>query len=141
MGTCLMGIDAGGGGVRCLVVDQDGTQRASAERVWSPHPDLSAGPFALDLDHAAFRRAFIRAVREATARSGVVPRDVAAIGVTGMRLSTVLLNGEGEVLFAVPNRDGRAASESSELAQRYGWELNQRTGHWPFPASMAARLI
>ncbi|MCS7179716.1 MAG: FGGY family carbohydrate kinase, partial [Anaerolineae bacterium] len=47
----------------------------------------------------------------------------------------------GEVLFAVPNRDARAAAEGSEMAAGPGARVCGRTGCWPAPVFMAPRLV
>src|SRR4030042_1085294 len=75
------------------------------------------------------------------AKSGAQPGDVVGVAATSMRHGLVVLDGSGRPLLAVPNRDGRSASEGMELAQECGAELQRRTGHWPNPVFFGARLL
>ena len=73
-------------------------------------------------------------------KAGAAPGQVIGVATTGMRFSLVVTDHDGEVLLASPNRDARAAGEGIQLADDHGALFNQRTGHWPSPIFMAARL-
>lgn len=137
----LLALDAGGGGVRCLVVDVgSGAMTVAAQRVRHPVAPGTEG-WGYDLDVEALWRAAGLAVREALAKAGGTPDRVLAVAATSMRHGLVLVDGGGTVLFAVPNRDARAAGQGMELAGARGAEFNARTGHWPSPIASAARLL
>jgi len=133
----LLGLDAGSGSVRALLVDVESGRTTVAVRRWehSPAPDGWGYDFDTDRNWGLLAEA----VREALGRSGAAPTDVAGIAAASMRHSLVLVR-EGKVLFAVPNKDARAAAEGMEMAAREGDALAARTGRWPSPIFTAPRL-
>lgn len=136
----LLGLDFGGGGVRCLALDARSRATWCEHRALAPLPAEPAGlGFALDL--AGAERALADAVRACLARAGASARDVRGIACTSQRHTTVALDARGEVLLAAPNRDARAAGEGLRLAAEHGEALAARTGHWPLPIFTAARLL
>ncbi len=134
----LIGLDAGSGSVRALVVDAESGQTTIATRKWE-HPRAPEGNWAYDFDTERNWALLAEAVREALQRAGASPKDVAGIAAASMRHTLVLIR-NGEVLFAAPNRDARAAGESMEIADAHGAALFPRTGRWPSPVFMAPRL-
>ncbi len=138
MSRYLLGLDAGSGSVRALLVDVEGGRTAVAVRRWE-HPPAAEGGWAYDFDTERNWALLAEAVREALARVGAAPADVAGIAVASMRHSLVLMR-EGQVLFAVPNRDARAAAEGMEMAAGPGARVCGRTGCWPAPVFTAPRL-
>jgi autoinducer 2 (AI-2) kinase len=133
----LLGLDAGSGSVRALLVDVESGRTTVAVRRWehSPAPDGWGYDFDTDRNWGLLAEA----VREALGQSGAAPTDVAGIAAASMRHSLVLVR-EGKVLFAVPNKDARAAAEGMEMAAREGDALAARTGRWPSPIFTAPRL-
>jgi hypothetical protein len=133
----LLGLDAGSGSVRALLVDVESGRTTVAVRRWehSPAPDGWGYDFDTDRNWGLLAEA----VREALGRSGAAPTDVAGIAAASMRHSLVLVR-EGKVLFAVPNKDARAAAEGMEMAAREGDALAACTGCWPSPIFTAPRL-
>jgi len=136
----LIGLDGGGGGARCVVIEVGTKRITSAYRRWAHRPAPGTGGWGYDFDLDGAARCLSEAAREALQRSGASADAVAGIAATSMRHGLVLLDGAGRALFAAPNRDARAASEGMELAER-GEELSRRTGRWPSPVFMAARLL
>jgi autoinducer 2 (AI-2) kinase len=137
----LLALDIGGGGVRALAVEvESGRLWAASQRVRHPVAPGTEG-WGYDLDVEALWRAAGLATREVLARAGAGPGGVLAIATTSMRHGLVLVGAAGEVLYAVPNRDARAAGQGMELAAARGAEINGRTGHWPSPIATAARLL
>ncbi len=140
-GKYLMGLDIGGSGGRCLLYNLSSGAVATAYRAWK-HPNAPGlGGWGFDLDLEGIWRALSAAAREARVKAGAAGGEVAGIAATGMRLTTVLLDGAGSVLIAAPNVDARASSEGMELAAERGEEFYRRTGHWPSPVMTAARLV
>jgi sugar (pentulose or hexulose) kinase/phosphoglycerate dehydrogenase-like enzyme/ribulose-5-phosphate 4-epimerase/fuculose-1-phosphate aldolase/putative sterol carrier protein len=140
MSEYAIGLDLGGGSVRCLVLDLETSAVTCAARkiASTPAPGTSGLGFDLDLEKASAGLA--GATREALARAGARADEVAAIACTGMRLGTVVVADDGEVLLSVPNRDARAVGPGLILAMQHGDALQQLTGHWPLPIYGAARL-
>jgi len=140
MGRFLMGLDCGGSSVRCALVDPVDGRMVTASRPWKQAPAPGVGFFAFDIDTAACRRLVRETIADALRRADAGADDVLGLAVTGMRFSAVLVDRDGEALFAVPNHDARAAEESITMADDLGLLLNERAGHWPAPIFLAARL-
>ncbi len=137
----LLGLDAGGSGARCLLVDADSGESLSSFQSWVHPADRTADLFSFRFDTERNWRIIGRAVRSVLTQSGCEASDIAGVAATGMRFGLVILDREGREIFATPNRDARAASQSSELARERGEELQRLSGCWPAPIHAASRLI
>ncbi len=135
----LVGLDFGGGGGRCLVVDSESGRVTTAFRPWRFEPD-PANPIASNLDVAGSWSRLAQATREALARAGAAAERVAGIAAAGMRHASVLVDAEGVELLAAPNRDARGAIHGLQLAATHGPALHRRTGHWPNAVQPLGRL-
>ncbi len=137
----VMGIDLGGSGARCVLVNRASRALQSAAGSWR----FSAAPGTFgtgyDIDLPRVWAVVGQACHDALAQAQIDPADVAAIAVSAMRFSTVVLDGEGEPLLAVDNRDARAAGEYFEIAEKMGQALLDETGSWPLPLHASARLL
>ncbi len=137
----LMGIDLGGSGARCILVNQSSKTMISASGSWqfSCAPGTFGTGFDIDLDEVWAVTG--KACRDALLQADIDPSSVAAMAVSAMRFSTVLLDETGSSLLAVPNLDARAAGEYFEIAGKLGPQLLQETGTWPLPLHAASRLL
>ncbi|TFG95801.1 MAG: hypothetical protein E4H11_04430, partial [Myxococcales bacterium] len=138
-GPLLLGLDLGGGGIRCLVVDSDGGACTSASRplIARPQPDAPmSAVFAPEEVWGGLREA----VGEALASAGSAPDAVAGIASTSMRHASALLDADGHALALTSNRDARGLATMLELATENGAEWHRQTGHWPHPVQPAGRL-
>ncbi len=136
----LMGLDLGGGSARCLLLELASGQLHSASRRFAAQPHAGI-PMGSVFDAAATWALLGEAAREALARAGAAPSAVLGIAATSMRHGSVLLDAQGGVLLATPNRDARGLAAVLELAAQHGEALHQRTGHWPNPVQPAGRLL
>lgn len=138
--TWVMGIDIGGGGVRCLLINTaDGVSQTTSRSWIFPVAEGSFGlGFNLNLDE--MWQLIGEASRETIASAGVDPGHIGSVAVSAMRFGTIIIDKNGNALYAVPNRDARAAGECFELAAECGEELNEETGLWPLPIHLSARL-
>lgn len=136
----FMGIDIGGGGVRCLLVSADGASSTSASRNWSFQPEdhPSGLAFAIDLDTTW--ELIGEACRNAVAAADITGDQISSVAVSAIRFATVIIDKDGKPIFAAPNRDARAIVESAEIAAECGDELNRATGMWPGSLHLPARL-
>lgn len=137
----LLSLDLGGSGGRCLLLHSETSAVVSTSIPWSFTPAPEAGGFAFDLGCEQRWQALCRLAREALAKAGAGPEDVAGIATTSMRHGLVLLGPAGQVRMACPNKDARAVSESMDLGGERGEEFYRRTGHWPNPILAASRLL
>ncbi len=137
----LLGIDLGGSGARCVLVNRASGQLVTASGRW----EFAIAPGTMgtgyDIDLGLVWDVVGQACRDALQAAKIEPASIAAIAVSAMRFSTVLLDADGECLLAVDNRDARAAAEYFEIAETTGEELLQETGSWPLPLHASARLL
>ncbi|HCS27450.1 MAG TPA: hypothetical protein DIW43_08340 [Spongiibacteraceae bacterium] len=135
-----MGIDLGGSGIRCLLLNLGNGDVQHTSRPWVfPKSDDDTG-LGYNIDLAQLWSLLGEASRELIAKAGINSQDVASVAVSAMRFSTVVINAEGEALFAAPNRDARASMEYFLLAESHGEQLLQASGLWPLPIQFAPRL-
>jgi autoinducer 2 (AI-2) kinase len=128
-----MGLDLGGGGARCLLLDLAGGPPIVAVR-----SGAAFGPPAGDLDLDALFAHLAEAARAALTQAG--GPEVAGVAVTAVRFGSVVIDRDGRPLLAASNRDSRAALEAMSVAGEAGETLQRRTGHWPLAIGSAARL-
>jgi autoinducer 2 (AI-2) kinase len=135
----LIGLDVGGGGGRCLIVDIESVGTTSAFRTWK-FQKLPELPTASEMDTGHAWRLLGECVRESLAASGAPPERVAGIAAAGMRHASAVLDAEGNEVLVTSNQDVRGLAETLDLAGKCGEELHRRTGHWPNPIQAAGRL-
>jgi autoinducer 2 (AI-2) kinase len=135
-----MGLDLGGGGLRCLLVNPDTLRVVTAYRGWaaSPVPEV---PMGIEYDAAATWSVLGEVVREALERAQAGPEAILGVAATSMRHASALLDADGRELLVASNRDTRGLAASLEIAGTCGEELHRRTGHWPNPVQPAGRLM
>jgi len=140
MAQYVIGLDFGGGGGRCLLLDVDSGETAFAAHPsrCSPVPGTGGLGFTVDLERVW--RHYGEGTREVLARAGAAPGQVVGVAATSTRHGNVLLDASGEVLLAVPNRDARATAAGLTLAAEHGEALHRATGRWPLPIHAAARV-
>src|SRR5688572_1979989 len=129
-----MGLDLGGGGARCLLLDL-----AGGEPIVAARGGAGFGTPGADLDLEAILAHLAEASRAALAKAGDEV-EVVGIAATAVRFGSVVIDREGRALLAASNRDSRGALEAMGLANEAGAELQRRTGHWPLAIGGAARL-
>ncbi len=137
----LLGLDLGGGGVRCLLVDVETGEGFSGTRPWS-FPAVE-GTFGLgfDLELDSMWQAIGEACREALERAGANASSIVSMAVSALRFGNVVLDREGQAILAVPNRDARGAGEGFQLGASHGEAILDDTGLWPMPIHASARLL
>ncbi|HUV08077.1 MAG TPA: FGGY family carbohydrate kinase, partial [Spirochaetia bacterium] len=136
----LLGLDAGSSGVHCLLADADDRRSVSSFQAWFHPVDRNADVWGFQFDTVYNWRILARAVQDVIERAGAKPSEVIGLAAAGMRFGLVVLDKKGREIFATPNRDARAASQSSELAREHGTDIQRLSGHWPGPIFAAPRL-
>ena len=138
----IMGIDLGGSGIRCLLLNRMTEERVvctSKRWVFPPVPDTFGMGFDIDLE--LIWQYLGETSRELLQKAGIDPADVASLAVSAVRFGTVILDADNQPLFAVPTKDARAAGECFELIAHCGDALLQDTGCWPLPIHLLPRLL
>ena len=138
--TYLMGMDQGGSGVRCLLLDTGSGHIHHAARRCAARRTPGTGGLGADLDLDLIWASLCAAAGEVMQSAGAKPDQIAGIAAASMRLGSVVLDSDGEAILAVPNVDARAAGEGLRMAAEHGAALLPRTGHWPLPIMAAPRL-
>lgn len=137
----VMGIDLGGGGGRCLVVDTETSTAVMSSRSWNHTRAPAYWPWAFDLDVDLVWRAVGEMSREALARAGAAADGIAAVGIASMRHGMVVIDAAGSPLFGTPTLDARAGVIALQLSNDRGEEIYRRTGRWPNPILSGVRLL
>ncbi|MDD3718947.1 MAG: NAD(P)-dependent oxidoreductase [Actinomycetota bacterium] len=137
----LMAFDLGGGSGRCLLADVDTGTTFSAKRNWSHPVAPDTAGLGFDLDLGDMWNKLGEACRQVMLEAGAEAEDVRGVAACSMRNTTVLLDGDGNPLFAVPNQDARALGSALMLAGERGMEVYEAGGHWPSPLFTGARLL
>jgi len=129
----LMAIDVGGGSGRCLLLNPETGAIKTAKRNWTHPvaPGTSGLGYSVDANDILKKLGDVS--REVLAKAGATPNQIAGIAVSGMRNTIVVLDAQGDILLATPNRDARALGEGMVLGAERGKEVHTVTGHWPTP--------
>ncbi len=140
MSRYAIGLDFGGGGGRCLLLDLESGSTTVAARTWHFEAAPGTGGLGFDIDLERSWSSLVDATREAIARAGARPDEIVGIAATSIRHGNVLIDQHGKALFAVPNRDARAVGPGLMLGIQHGDALYRDSGRWPVPIHTAARL-
>ena len=113
--ACLLGLDIGTTSTIGIVIDSEGKTLAKASR---SSELLSKRPNWAEEDPALWWRNCCAITGELLGQAGLAARDLAAVGVTGMVPTVILLDGEGRVLrHSIQQNDARAIREIDEMRQ------------------------
>ena len=113
--ACLLGLDIGTTSTIGIVLDTGGKTLAKATR---PSELLSKRPNWDEEDPALWWRNSCEIVTELLSTAGIGAGDLAAVGVTGMVPTVILLDGDGCVLrHSIQQNDARAIREIEEMKQ------------------------
>jgi len=95
---------------------------------------------AVEFDPKQAMRRIVATVKTALSESGLDPAGISGIGVTSQRQGLVLLNLEGQPLYAGPRHDMRAVFEGAEIDSNTMVDTWELTGHGPGILTAWARL-
>ena len=127
----IMALDQGTTSSRCIIFDHSGAMLASAQREFAQHYPK---PGWVEHDAAEIWETTLEVARGAMAKSGLEAADIAAIGITNQRETTVVWDREtGEpVCPAIVWQCRRTAPMADALAAS-GWaeKIRQKTGLVP----------
>jgi autoinducer 2 (AI-2) kinase len=136
----VLGLDLGGGAIRALLVEVETRAPCVSARPWRFTPAAADLLMALDFDPEETWRDVGAVVRDVRERARAAPEQILGIAAASMRHGSVVLDAEGDVLLAAPNRDARGALANLDLAAKHGEALRARTGRWPSSIMPAGRL-
>jgi len=137
----IIGLDIGSGHGACLLLNINTSEITTTHQNWSHPVTIGDGGWALNLDPNMIWRAVANVIQTAMHKAGASPDQILGIATDSMRHAVIIVDQTGKVIFALPTKDARSASESTELAAERGEELYQRGGHWPLPIFAVSRLL
>jgi xylulokinase len=136
----LIGLDVGTTSAKTVLLDEQGRVvfvTAPAYSFRTPQPLWA------ESDPADWWAAAQRALQDLFAQSGVKPREIAGVGLTGQMHGLVLLDARGEVLRpCIMWNDQRTAPQCAELTRRVGRaKVLQLTGNPVLPGFTAPKIL
>jgi glycerol kinase len=139
MSRYIGAIDQGTTSVRFIIFDRDGATIASAQmenRQIYPHPGW------VEHDAAEGWRITQAVISQALASAGLGARDLAAVGITNQRCTTVLWDRNGYPLHHVLVwQDTRTDAQVAEMARDGGMERFRATTGLPLSTAFSAQLL
>ncbi|MGB5875628.1 MAG: xylulokinase [Bacteroidota bacterium] len=135
----LLGIDVGTTGSKALLVDENGTVRASATH---EYPMYSPRPLWAEQTPGDWWDATVLSIRDILSAGGIKPGEIAAIGLTGQMHGMVLTDARGSVLRpCIMWNDQRTGAECSEITRRVGEaRVLELTGNPILPGFTAPKI-
>jgi sugar (pentulose or hexulose) kinase len=140
-GRFVMVLDFGTGAGRCSLVEVGGQRNYAAQQEWGFDSPPEAQPGGFSFPPERFWQILGGTAKAAMMRGDIRPSQIVAVSATSIREGFVLLDVNGREIFAVPNRDARAFTESQEVGERLGQALNDISGHWPGPNFAPSRFL
>jgi len=140
MSNHLIGIDIGTTGAKTLLITPDGSIVAKASH---EYPMDTPRPTWTEQNPDDWWQATVTTIRSVIERSGIHPKDVASIGLTGQMHGLVLLDRSGRVLRpCILWNDQRTVAECDEIREMVGKSnLIRLTGNDVLPGFTAPKLL
>ena len=140
-GPNFLAFDFGTSHLRVAVGNATGAPAAVASRPLNYYRPPGVPDTALEFEAGRAWQLSVEAANEAIQESKVPTAAIKGIGVTSQRHGLVLLDGEGNELYAGPNKDQRAAFQGGVIDELVGGDLWDLTGHGPGLLTWWARLL
>ena len=123
----ILVIDEGTTGTRALVIDQDSQIKAQAYTEFEQH---HPAPDRVEHDAMEIWEASVKMIKQALAEGGIAPTDLAAVGITNQRATTVAWDkATGHpVSRAIVWQDTRTADYVEEIRDEWAEKVYGRTG-------------
>jgi autoinducer 2 (AI-2) kinase len=133
---CLLALDAGIGGGRCIITDIDGNLLSSAYQEWSyVYPNVPGG-VEFNADH--FWSILCDQIKHAIRQAGIKSAMIKGVSATAQRETSIFFDEEKEIL-ALPCTDTRVQSDIDQISDSYGKQMKAITGR--FPSSQGSTLL
>ncbi len=136
-----MAIDAGTGSIRAVIFTLDGQLVNIAQRSWEhlPEPGVPGSMgFTTETNYALM----VECIQEALTTSGLNGTDIKAVSASAMREGFVVLDEQGNEIWACANVDSRATRQVEELFAQEGvvQDVYERSGQTPALAAQPRLL-
>jgi len=123
----ILVIDEGTTGTRALIIDQDSQIKAQAYTEFEQH---HPAPDRVEHDAMEIWEASVKMIKQALAEGGIAPTDLAAVGITNQRATTVAWDkATGHPISrAIVWQDTRTADYVEEIRDEWAEKVYGRTG-------------
>ena len=112
-----LGLDIGTTGIKAVLFDENGRTCGTGLAEYTletPAPDI------VELDAEQYWRSTLDAISQALRQSGIAPRDIRAMGVTGQAETLIMVDASGKPLRkAIVWLDNRAGSEAKIIEKKF----------------------
>lgn len=116
----ILGLDVSTTGSKALLIDTTGAVMGTAS---SPHTLSTPKPLWSEQDPEMWWQAVVNSIQSLIVQTGVDPKEIDAVGLTGQMHGLVLLDAQGEVLRpAILWNDQRCQAQCDEIHERVGKE-------------------
>jgi len=133
---CLLALDAGIGGGRCIITDINGNRLSSAYQEWNyVYPNVPGG-VEFNADH--FWSILCDQIKNAIRQAGIKSASIKGVSATAQRETSIFFDEEKEIL-ALPCTDTRVQSDIDQISDSYGKKMKTITGR--FPSSQGSTLL
>jgi autoinducer 2 (AI-2) kinase len=136
---CIIGLDAGTSGARCVIVRPGAGKIASARREWS-YETMPDAPFGWSFDADRFWSVICEVTTAALSDSCLSGGDIAAVGITSQRLGVVVVDTDGRAIYAGPNIDARAFAQGLAIDATQAARVYEYCGKLPSLLLAPAKL-
>ncbi len=140
MSKYLLGIDIGGGSVKCLAYSIEERTGIIAAKSMPLKALFTIGEFGYGMDTEDIFSVVKECIADCLKKGSVAPGDIKALAFSTLRHTLVALDKDGNVLFSSPNRDARAVDQTMRLIDTCADEIYKVSGHRPMPNLMACKL-
>jgi len=129
MGLLLLVLDAGSGGAKSFIVNEEGSIITSALEEWN------RDDWCIQTGWASVRKS----IKSVLSRKGIESKNIKGIATTSMREEFVILDAEGKEVNYTVKQD--TSSHGEKFIETYGLKLYKESGHWPIPGWIAAAKL
>jgi len=137
----LIALDFGTGAGRCFMVSLDGKASYDQYQEWAYDYPEEAQPGGAQFDPQEFWQILAGLIHKTINKAGIDSSQVVGISSTAHREGVVFLDKDGRELYAGPNIDMRAPSNTEEFEAKFAERIHKTSGHWPFPMFAPYRLL
>ncbi|MFQ5873354.1 MAG: FGGY-family carbohydrate kinase [Dehalococcoidia bacterium] len=127
----VLALDMGTSSVKCMVADLKGKPHALTRQEISYSSPEALSPMAREFSPDAIWDAICQLIQRSLKMAGLEGKDVAVVSATSQREGMVVLDAEGQEIYAGPNQDVRAFFEGMALDEAHGEAIYSITGHLP----------
>ena len=135
-----LALDMGTSSLKCLIADVQGKIHSLTRREVTYFCPEGLATLGREFSPDKLWGSVCDLTRCSLQEAGIQGKEIAAVSATSQREGMVLLNQEGQELYAGPNQDIRALLEGMAMDEAQGADIYSLTGHLPSFLFAAAKL-